>query len=114
MGLVAAAASFGQFVIYHQQWRNRELVEKSYCIVNNIIVITGILPFLKIRMKKITAEEFQNNLQNTHITLVKRTKLYFINHGFLVCGLCDFIALHLPTDLMFKGISAEVAGWPLQ
>ena len=34
--------------------------------------------------------------------------------GFFVCGFhVTFIALHLPADLMFKGISAEVAGWSL-
>ena len=34
--------------------------------------------------------------------------------GFFVCGFhVTFIGLHLPTDLISKGISAEVAGWSL-
>ena len=118
MGLIAAAASFGQFaVVLPTMWMNKEFGWETSLVVLSIISISLLLllPLLKntdvIINKK---EKLQNSLQNTIMFSLKERNYILLIMGFFVCGFhVTFIALHLPADLMFKGISAEVAGWSL-
>ena len=118
MGLVAAAASFGQFaVVLPTMWMNKEFGwETSLLVLSTIsISLLFLLPLLKNTNVTINKkEELQNSLQNTIMFSLKERSYILLIMGFFVCGFhVTFIALHLPTDLIFKGISAEVAGWSL-
>ena len=118
MGLIAAAASFGQFaVVLPTMWMNKTFGwETSLVVLSSIsLSLLIVLPLLNNTNKKNKkTEEFQNNLQNTLLFSLKDRNYILLIMGFFVCGFhVTFIALHLPTDLMFKGISAEVAGWSL-
>ena len=118
MGLIAAAASFGQFaVILPTMWMNKEFGWETSLVVLSTISLSLLilLPLLNNTNKKNNKkEEFQNSLQNTLLFSLKERNYILLIMGFFVCGFhVTFIALHLPAELMSKGISAEVAGWSL-
>ena len=118
MGLIAAAASFGQFaVVLPTMWMNKEFGWQASLIVLSAISISLLLllPLLNNTNIKINKKDVvQNSLQNTLMFSLKERNYILLTMGFFVCGFhVTFIALHLPTDLMFKGISADVAGWSL-
>ena len=118
MGLIAAAASFGQFaVVLPTMWMNKEFGWETSLVVLSTISLSLLilLPLLNnTNEKNIKKEEFQSNLQNTLLFSLKERNYILLIMGFFVCGFhVTFIALHLPADLMSKGISAEVAGWCL-
>ena len=118
MGLIAAAASFGQFaVVLPTMWMNKEFGWETSLLVLSTISISLLLLLPLLNNTNVTnnkKEEFQNNLQNTLMFSLKERNYILLIMGFFVCGFhVTFIALHLPADLMFKGISAEVAGWSL-
>ena len=118
MGLIAAAASFGQFaVVLPTMWINKEFGWETSLITLSIISLSllVLLPLLNnTNQKKNKKEEFQSTLQNTLLFSLKERNYILLIMGFFVCGFhVTFIALHLPADLMFKGISTEVAGWSL-
>ena len=118
MGLIAAAASFGQFaVVLPRMWMNKEFGWETSLVVLSTISISLLLLLPLLNNTNVTnnkKEEFQNSLQNTLMFSLKERNYILLIMGFFVCGFhVTFIALHLPADLMFKGISAEVAGWSL-
>ena len=118
MGLIAAAASFGQFaVVLPTMWLNKEFGWETSLVVLSTISLSLLilLPLLNnTNEKNNKKEEFQNSLQNTLLFSLKERNYILLIMGFFVCGFhVTFIALHLPADLMFKGISAEIAGWSL-
>ena len=118
MGLIAAAASFGQFVVVlPTMWMNKIFGWETSLIILSIITISLLLllPLLNNTNKQNNKNEiFKDELQNTLIFSLKDRNYVLLIMGFFVCGFhVTFIGLHLPTDLMFKGISAEVAGWSL-
>ena len=118
MGLIAAAASFGQFaVVLPTMWMNKEFGWETSLVVLTTISISLLLLLPLLNNTNVTnnkKEEFQNSLQNTLMFSLKERNYILLIMGFFVCGFhVTFIALHLPADLMFKGISAEVAGWSL-
>ena len=118
MGLIAAAASFGQFaVVLPTMWMNKIFGWETSLIVLSIITISllFLLPFLNNTNEQNNKKDiFKDGLQNTLIFSLKERNYILLIMGFFVCGFhVTFIGLHLPTDLMFKGISAEVAGWSL-
>ena len=118
MGLIAAAASFGQFaVVLPTMWMNKIFGWESSLIVLSIITISLLLllPLLNNTNEQNNKNDiFKDGLQNTLIFSLKERNYVLLIMGFFVCGFhVTFIGLHLPTDLMFKGISAEVAGWSL-
>ena len=118
MGLIAAAASFGQFaVVLPTMWMNKEFGWETSLLVLSTISISLLLLLPLLNNTNVTnnkKEEFQNSLQNTLMFSLKERNYILLIMGFFVCGFhVTFIALHLPADLMFKGISAEVAGWSL-
>ena len=118
MGLIAAAASFGQFaVVLPTMWMNKEFGWETSLVVLSTISLSLLilLPLLNnTNQKNNKKEEFQTSLQNTLLFSLKERNYILLIMGFFVCGFhVTFIALHLPADLMSKGISAEVAGWSL-
>ena len=118
MGLIAAAASFGQFaVVLPTMWMNKIFGWETSLIVLSIITISLLLllPLLNNTNEKDNKNDiFKDELQNTLIFSLKERNYVLLIMGFFVCGFhVTFIGLHLPTDLIFKGISAEVAGWSL-
>ena len=118
MGLIAAAASFGQFaVVLPTMWMNKEFGWETSLVVLSTISLSLLilLPLLNnTNEKNNKKEEFETNLQNTLLFSLKERNYILLIMGFFVCGFhVTFIALHLPADLMSKGISAEVAGWSL-
>ena len=118
MGLIAAAASFGQFaVVLPTMWMNKEFGWETSLLVLSTISISLLLLLPLLNNTNVTnnkKEEFQNSLQNTLMFSLKERNYILLIMGFFVCGFhVTFIALHLPADLMSKGISAEVAGWSL-
>ena len=118
MGLIAAAASFGQFaVVLPTMWMNKEFGWETSLVVLSTISLSLLilLPLLNnTNEKNNKKEEFETSLQNTLLFSLKERNYILLIMGFFVCGFhVTFIALHLPADLMSKGISAEVAGWSL-
>ena len=118
MGLIAAAASFGQFaVVLPTMWMNKEFGWETSLVVLSTISLSLLilLPLLNnTNEKNNKKEEFETSLQNTLLFSLKERNYILLIMGFFVCGFhVTFIALHLPADLMSKGISAEVAGWCL-
>ena len=118
MGLIAAAASFGQFaIVLPTMWMNITFGWEISLIVLSMITISmlTLLPLLNDTNQKINKKDsFGNELQSTLLFSLKERNYILLIMGFFVCGFhVTFIGLHLPTDLMFKGISAEVAGWSL-
>ena len=118
MGLVAAAASFGQFaVIVPTMWMNKEFGwQTSLMVLASITILLLILiPLLNEEKNNNDKKEaFSLSLKNTIIFSMKEKNYLLLISGFFVCGFhVTFIGLHLPADLMSKGISAEVAGWSL-
>ena len=118
MGLVAAAASFGQFVVLlPTMWMNKEFGWSISLIVLASISISLLLllPLLNnTNEKNSNIKDFGDSLQQTVIFSLKEKNYILLISGFFVCGFhVTFIGLHLPADLMSKGISAEVAGWSL-
>ena len=118
MGLIAAAASFGQFaVVLPTMWMNKTFGWETSLIVLSIITISMLilLPLLNNTNEMVNKKDsFGNELQNTLLFSLKERNYILLIMGFFVCGFhVTFIGLHLPTDLMSKGISAEIAGWSL-
>ena len=118
MGLIAAAASFGQFaVVLPTMWMNKEFGWETSLVVLSTISLSLLilLPLLNnTNEKNNKKEEFETSLQNTLLFSLKERNYILLIMGFFVCGFhVTFIALHLPADLMSKGISADVAGWSL-
>ena len=118
MGLIAAAASFGQFaVVLPTMWMNKTFGWETSLIVLSIITISMLilLPLLNNTNEKVNQKDsFGNELQNTLLFSLKERNYVLLVMGFFVCGFhVTFIGLHLPADLMSKGISAEIAGWSL-
>jgi len=118
MGLVAAAASFGQFaVIVPTMWMNKEFGWQTSLVVLASITISllMLLPLLNTtNIAGTKKEKFKTTLKQTLMFSLKEKNYLLLISGFFVCGFhVTFIALHLPTDLVSKGISAEVAGWSL-
>ena len=118
MGLVAAAASFGQFaVIVPTMWMNREFGwQTSLMVLASItILLLILLPLLNEKNNNNDKKEsFSLDLKNTIFFSMKEKNYLLLISGFFVCGFhVTFIGLHLPADLISKGISKEVAGWSL-
>ncbi len=118
MSLIAAAASFGQFaVVLPTMWMNKHYGWDTSLIVLSLITISLLLllPLLnKTNLSSNKKEEFQNSLKKTLMFSLKERNYILLILGFFVCGFhVTFIGLHLPADLVSKGISVEVAGWSL-
>jgi predicted MFS family arabinose efflux permease len=118
MGFAAAAGSFGQFaVVVPTMWMNEHLGWQTSLIILATVTIS-LLIFLPLLNEK----NDQNNkntsfglgLKNTLMFSLKEKNYLLLISSFFVCGFhVTFIGLHLPADLVSKGISVEIAGWSL-
>ena len=118
MGLVAAAGSFGQFaIVVPTMWMNQKFGWQFSLIILSLISISLLLllPLLN-NTDQISerTEQFKKELKNTIYFSLREKNYILLILGFFVCGFhVTFIGLHLPNDLVSKGISAEIAGWSL-
>jgi predicted MFS family arabinose efflux permease len=113
MGLIAAAASFGQFaVVLPTMWMNKAFGWEVSLIILSIItlLLLLLLPLLNNTNEENNKKDsFVIELQSTLIFSLKERNYILLIMGFFVCGFhVTFIALHLPADLMSKGISAII------
>ena len=120
MGLVAAAGSFGMFVFVAPTiFSIKSFGWQPTIIIQSILILSLLLllPLLKQTRDKTINKSIKQNKFNFKAVIEKSliNKNYiFLALGFFTCGFhVTFIALHLPNDLMSKGISIDVAGWSL-
>ncbi len=120
MGLVAAAASFGQFIFVAPTLFSM----KTYGWQNTILFLSIItfsllllIPLLNEKNKE--KVNIDNNNEDYNFKETIRNSLINKNYilltlGFFTCGFhVTFIGLHLPYDLTSKGLSDYVAAWSL-
>ena len=118
MGFAAAAGSFGQFaVVVPTMWMNEHLGWQTSLIILATVTISLLilLPLLNEKNDQSNKNtSFGIGLKNTIMFSIKEKNYLLLIPAFFVCGFhVTFIGLHLPADLISKGISVEVAGWSL-
>ena len=118
MGFAAAAGSFGQFaVVVPTMWMNEHLGWQTSLIILATVTISLLilLPLLNEKNDQSNKNtSFGLGLKNTIMFSIKEKNYLLLISAFFVCGFhVTFIGLHLPADLISKGISVEVAGWSL-
>ena len=120
MGLVAAAGSFGMFAfiaptmfsIQNFGWQSSLLFLSLFTL--SLLLLIPLLKkkdavLLGIRNKK---EDF--DFKHTILISLLNKNYILLALGFFTCGFhVTFIALHLPNDLVSKGLSLEVSAWAL-
>ena len=119
MGLAAASASFGQFIFIAPALFSIKTFGWQTTIMF-LSVIVGSLIFLIPLLKTSKNNELKNSNEK-NFNFIQVIKFSFSNKsyvllilGFFTCGFhVTFIGLHLPNDLVSKGISINVAGWSL-
>ena len=104
MGLIAAAASFGQFaVVLPTMWMNKTFGWETSLVVLSAISLSLliVLPLLNNTHKENNkTEEFQSSLQNTLLFSLKERNYILLIMGFFVCGFhVTFIASTLTCRL---------------
>ena len=120
MGLVTAAASFGQFIFISPTLFSI----KTFGWQNTMVflsVITFSLLFLipllnQKKEKKLSHHKERDDFYFKEVIFlsIKNKNYILLNLGYFTCGFhVTFISLHLPSDLMSKGLSFEIAGWSL-
>ena len=120
MGLVAAAGSFGMFAfiaptmfsIQNFGWQSSLLFLSLFTL--SLLLLIPLLKkkdavLLDIKNKK---EDF--DFKHTILISLLNKNYILLALGFFTCGFhVTFIALHLPNDLVSKGLSLEVSAWAL-
>ena len=119
MGIAAASASFGQFIFIAPTLFSIKTFGWQTTIVFLSLITASLIvliPLLK------TDKTVKNNKSQDHSFDFKDViKFSFSNKnyillilGFFTCGFhVTFIGLHLPNDLISKGLSIDIAGWSL-
>ena len=120
MGLVAAAGSFGMFIFISPTlfsiktfgWQNSLIILSIFTAT-----LLLLLPLLNEKKEAISSNKsFDEDFDFKRIiykSLLNRNYI-LLSLGFFTCGFhVTFIALHLPNDLVSRGLSLEVAGWSL-
>ena len=120
MGLVTAAGSFGQFFFVSPTLFSM----KTFGWQNTMIMLSMVTFFLLFLIPLLNQKKDNKNktvLKEEHFyfkdiifSSIKNKNYILLNLGYFTCGFhVTFIALHLPNDLVSKGLSLEVAGWSL-
>mgnify|MGYP001274863178 CR=1 FL=1 len=119
MGIAAASASFGQFIfIAPTLFSIKTFGWQTTIVFLSIVTATLFLliPLLKTDNKP---ESLKRNEKEFDFKDVIKFSFSNKNYillilGFFTCGFhVTFIGLHLPNDLISKGISIDIAGWSL-
>ncbi|MAJ15061.1 MAG: MFS transporter [SAR116 cluster bacterium] len=119
MGVAAASASFGQFIfIAPTLFSIKTFGWQTTIVFLSIVTATLFLliPLLKTDNKP---ESLKRNEKEFDFKDVIKFSFSNKNYillilGFFTCGFhVTFIGLHLPNDLISKGISIDIAGWSL-
>ncbi len=120
MGLVAAAASFGQFIFIAPTLFSIKTYGWQSTIIFLSILTASLLfliPLLNEKRKadkKLVQKEEDFNFKEIIKDSLLNKNYVLLSLGFFTCGFhVTFIGLHLPNDLTSKGLSIEVAGWSL-
>lgn len=119
MGIAAASASFGQFIFIAPALFSIKTFGWQTTIIFLSIIVTGLLlliPLLKTQKQKndekTDIKEF--NFKDVIKFSFSNKNYVLLILGFFTCGFhVTFIGLHLPNDLVSKGISVNIAGWAL-
>ena len=120
MGLVAAAGSFGMFVFISPTLFSI----KTYGWQTSLVILSIITATLLLLLPLLTEKNNSNNhkkikkddfdFKNIISESLLNKNYILLSLGFFTCGFhVTFIALHLPNDLISKGLSLETAGWSL-
>jgi len=120
MGLVAAAASFGQFVfiaptlfsIKTYGWQST--IFFLSILTASLLFLIPLLNEKRNPTKKVLKKEEDFNFKEVIKNSLINKNYILLSLGFFTCGFhVTFIGLHLPNDLTSKGLSVDVAGWSL-
>ena len=119
MGIAAASASFGQFIFIAPTLFSIKTFGWQTTIIF-LSLITASL-FVLVPLLKTTRTVKNEKTQEISFDFKDVIKFSFANKnyillilGFFTCGFhVTFIGLHLPNDLISKGLSMDVAGWSL-
>ena len=120
MGYVAAAGSFGQFIFIAPTLLSIEEFgwQKTVLLLSVVILLhLFLIPLLNNKNKESPNEEHSDeefNIKEVIKFSLKDKNYILLALGFFTCGFhVTFIGLHLPNDLVSKGLSVQVAGWSL-
>ena len=120
MGLVAAAGSFGMFVfIAPTMFSIQNFGWQSSLLFLSLFTLSLLLLIPLLNKKDEVKLDIKNknedfDFKNTILISLLNKNYILLALGFFTCGFhVTFIALHLPNDLVSKGLSAEVSGWAL-
>ena len=118
MGYVAAAGSFGQFIFIAPTLFSIETFgwQKTILLLSFVILLhLFLIPLLNDKTPLKKANLIANLILKEVIKFSLKDKNYILLAlGFFTCGFhVTFIGLHLPNDLISKGLSVHVAGWAL-
>ena len=119
MGIAAASASFGQFIFIAPALFSIKTFGWQTTIIFLSIVITGLLVLIPLLRTNNQTNDVKTNVTDFNFKKVIQFSFSNINYillilGFFTCGFhVTFIGLHLPNDLISKGISIDIAGWAL-
>ena len=120
MGLVTAAGSFGQFFfISPTLFSIKTFGWQNTMIFLSLISFSLLFLIPLLNQKKEKKFYMQKNEENFYFkeiifSTIKNKNYILLNLGYFTCGFhVTFIALHLPNDLVSKGLSIELAGWAL-
>ena len=119
MGIAAASASFGQFIFIAPAIFSIKTFGWQTTIIFLSIIVTGLLlliPLLKTQKQKndVKTDVKEFNFKDVIKFSFSNKNYVLLILGFFTCGFhVTFIGLHLPNDLVSKGISVNIAGWAL-
>ena len=119
MGIAAASASFGQFIFIAPALFSIKTFGWQTTIIFLSIIVTGLLlliPLLKTQKQKnhVKTDVKEFNFKDVIKFSFSNKNYVLLILGFFTCGFhVTFIGLHLPNDLVSKGISVNIAGWAL-
>ena len=119
MGIAAASASFGQFIfIAPTLFSIKTFGWQTTIVFLSIVTATLFLliPLLKTDNKpeSLKRNEKEFDFKDVIKFSFSNKNYILLTLGFFTCGFhVTFIGLHLPNDLISKGISIDIAGWSL-
>lgn len=119
MGIAAASASFGQFIFIAPTLFSIKTFGWQTTIIYLSIITAGLLLLIPLLSTKNQTNDKKKDAEDFYFKDVIKFSFSNINYillifGFFTCGFhVTFIGLHLPNDLISKGISINVAGWAL-
>ncbi len=119
MGIAAASGSFGQFIFIAPTLFSIKTFGWQTTIIFLSIIASSLIfliPLLKTNNQttNVKMNEKDFNFRDVIQFTFSNKNYVLLLFGFFTCGFhVTFIGLHLPNDLVSKGISIDIAGWAL-